>query len=236
MKRMVEIIVGSVRANAMPATVLWLVAIVLVAGYHFVSGIASALEPVVQWHMTNGWRAAFLTQFFFCGVVPGAFLLTVRSIKTPHPIVKALVQAVWCGGMGIACWWFYGLQCCLFGDGCDVSTLLYKTLVDQFIWTAFIVSPLGALFFVWLGCDFSFAKTRDTVQSGFVRRVVMPNLVANWCVWIPVVVAIYTFPRALQIVVLGIVSSIWVLLSLQIGSITSHSATNARHESQRPMQ
>jgi hypothetical protein len=44
-------------------------------------------------------------------------------------------------------------------------------------------------------------------------------------VWIPVVAAIYTFPRALQIVVLGIVSSIWVLLSLQIGSITSHSGT-----------
>jgi hypothetical protein len=53
MKRIVEIIVGSVRVNAIPAAVLWLVAIVLVAGYHFVPVIASALEPVVEWQLAN---------------------------------------------------------------------------------------------------------------------------------------------------------------------------------------
>jgi len=222
MRRLVEIIVGAVRANAVPATVLWVVAICLVAGYRFVPGIASALEPVAQWQMRNGWRAAFLTQLFFCGVVPGVFLVTVRSIRPRHPLVKASVQAVWCGGMGVACWWFYGMQCRIFGDGRDVFTLLCKTMVDQFFWTVFFVSPLCSLFFAWLGCDFSFGKTMSIVRSGFVSRVVMPNLVANWSVWIPVVAIIYTFPLSLQVMVLGVVSSAWVLLSLQIGFITSH--------------
>ena len=227
MRRLVEIIAGAIRANAVPAIVLWLVAIGLVAGYRFVPGIASALEPVAQWQIRNGWRAAFLIQLFFCGVVPGVFLVTVRSIRTRHPLVKAAVQAVWCGGMGIACWWFYGVQCRFFGDGHDVVTLICKTLVDQFVWTAFFVAPLGSLFFAWLGCDFSLGKTMALIRCGFVSRVVMPNLVANWCVWIPVVALIYTFPLPLQVVVLGIVSSIWVLLSLQIGSITSRSMANA---------
>lgn len=228
MKRTVGIIAGAMRANALPAALLWLVAVALVAGYRFVPGVASALEPVAQWQARHGWLAAFLTQLFFCGIVPGVFLLTVRSLKTRRPLAKASVQAVWCGAMGVACWWFYGLQSRLFGDGCGVSTLVCKTLVDQFVWTAFVVSPLSALFFVWLGCDFSVAKTRDTVRGGFVGRVVMPNLVANWCVWIPVVAAIYTFPLPLQVIVLGIVSSIWVMLSLSIGSITSRSKEEKR--------
>lgn len=228
MRRIARIIAGAARANALPAAFLWMAAVALVAGYRFVPGVASALEPVAQWQARHGWQAAFLTQFFFCGLVPGVFLLTVRSVKTCHPLAKASVQAVWCGGMGIACWWFYGLQSRLFGDGCGVFTLVCKTLVDQFVWTAFVVSPLSALFFVWLGCDFSFSRTRDTVRGGFVGRVVMPNLVANWCVWIPVVAAIYTFPLPLQVAVLGLVSSIWVMLSLSIGSITSRSKEEKR--------
>ena len=234
MKGTITVIRGAVRANAVPATVLWLSAIVLAAGYRFLPQVSTVLEPVAQWQMRNGWRAAFLTQFFFCGAVPGVFLLTVRSLKTRHPIAKIAVQAVWCGGMGAACWLFYGLQCRLFGDGCGFPTILCKTLVDQFVWTAFIVSPLGALFFVWLGCDFSFLKTWNTVRRGFVRRVVAPNLVANWCVWIPVVAAIYTFPRPLQIVVLGLVSSLWILLCLQIGALTSHGGVEPDPECPHP--
>ena len=217
MRRIARIIVGAARANALPAAFLWMAAVALVAGYRFVPGVASALEPVAQWQARHGWQAAFLTQFFFCGLVPGVFLLTVRSVKTCHPLAKASVQAVWCGGMGIACWWFYGLQSRLFGDGCGVFTLVCKTLVDQFVWTAFVVSPLSALFFVWLGCDFSVAKTRDTVRGGFVSRVVMPNLVANWCVGIPATFILYAFPPPLQLQVSGFVYAFWILMCLQIG-------------------
>lgn len=42
MKRKVEIMADSVRANAMPAAVLWSVAIILAAGCHFVPEMASA--------------------------------------------------------------------------------------------------------------------------------------------------------------------------------------------------
>ena len=208
-------------ANAVPAVVLWTFAAALAVAYRLVPDAAALLEPLARWQERNGFAAAFLSQFVFCGLVPCVFLLTVKSIATRRPVAKSLAQSLWCGLMGMACWWFYGVQARLFGPGDDLATVLAKTAFDQFVWTALVVSPLGSAFFVWLGCDFSLAAALRTFRRGFVRRVVMPNLVANWCVWIPAVAVVYTFPRPLQIHVLSLVASFWVLLSLQIGSRTA---------------
>ena len=216
-----RVIRESVVANALPAVVLWLFAAALAAAYRFSPSVVSFLDPVAQWQERNGFASAFLSQFVFCGLVPCAFLLAVRSIATNRPVAKSQVQSVWCGLMGMACWWFYGVQARLFGTGCDIATLAAKTALDQFVWTALFVSPLSSAFFVWLGCDFSLSKSMDVFRRGFVRYVIMPNLVANWCVWIPVVAAIYTFPRPLQIHLLSLASSFWVLLCLQIGARTA---------------
>lgn len=225
-----RIIKESVVANAVPALVLWLITVGLAAAYRFLPRVASVLEPVVHWQERNGFASAFLSQFMFCGLVPCVFLLTVKSIATKRPVVKSIIQSVWCGLMGMACWWFYGVQTWLFGTGRDIATLMAKTAFDQFVWTAFVVSPLSAAFFVWLGCDFSVTAALRTFRRSFVRRIVMPNLVANWCVWIPVAAAIYTFPRSLQIHVLSLVASFWVLLSLQIGSRSAAASCDVWHD------
>lgn len=218
------IIRESAVANAVPALVLWTFAAGLAAAYRLSPAVVSFLGPVAQWQERNGFASAFVSQFVFCGLVPCVFLLAVKSIATNRPVVKSLVQSLWCGLMGMACWWFYGVQARLFGTGSDIATLAAKTAFDQFVWTAFFVSPLSAAFFVWLGCDFSLSKSMVAFQRGFVGRVVLPNLVANWCVWIPAVAAIYTFPRPLQIHMLSLVSSFWVLLCMQIGSRSATSA------------
>ena len=54
-------------------------------------------------------------------------------------------------------------------------------------------------------------------RGRFLRGVVLPNLVSSWCVWIPVVLALYSFPGELQVQVLGLVCSFWSLMSLEIG-------------------
>ena len=40
-------------------------------------------------------------------------------------------------------------------------------------------------------------------------------LVANWIVWIPVSVAVYAFPLPLQIQLVGLASSFWMLVALR---------------------
>lgn len=71
----------SIRANIVPMVVLWLLAALTVWGYCRFPQIAAILEPLAKWQRETGWLAAVVNRTVFCGLLPGAFLLTVRSIR-----------------------------------------------------------------------------------------------------------------------------------------------------------
>ena len=207
----------SARANAVPAAALWLFALCLVLAHRFVPAASAALESVRSWQETYGWRAVVASRIVFNGLVPGAFLLCVRSIRPRRPFVTIFAQTVFGCAFGLFCDAFFRLQSAWFGTG--IPALLLKTAVDQFVWTVLVISPINALFFFWASRDFSFERTRlEWPRDGVVRELVMPNLVANWFVFIPVALTTYLFPLDLQIHVNGLVGAFWTLLCLQIGA------------------
>ena len=208
---------ASARANAMPMFVLWLAAAAMALGYYFLPGMAEVLRPVADWQSAWGVRAAIVNQLFFSVAIPTAFLLTVKRIRTERPLAKMTCQALMSSMWAVVYVWFYGFQGRMFGMGHGLATLAAKSAFDQFVWVPFVVLPVSSSFYLWMGCDFSFRAMAAKCRAGFVRRVVLPNLFANWCVWIPVMFAIYAFPRDLQVQILGLVCSIWTLLQLQIG-------------------
>lgn len=208
---------ASVWANLVPMVVLWAVAAVLVFGYYFAPGVTGLLQPVAEWQFAWGVWAAILNQLFFSVAIPAAFVLTITRIKTERPFAKMACQACWASFCAVVYVWFYGFQCRMFGTGHGFATVLAKAAFDQFIWTPVVMVPLSSVFFLWLGSGFSFSATFAACRGRFVHRVVLPNLLSNWCVWIPVMFAIYSFPRDLQVQVLGLVGSFWTLLQLQIG-------------------
>ena len=214
---------ASVRANAVPMFVLWWLAGLLVAGYYCVPFVAEALEPLARWQTEDGWIAAFLNRFFFCGVVPGVFLFAVRSIRPRLPLATAFAQGVWGGLSGVVYDFFYRWQCAWFGNGIDFATLLKKLAVDQFVITPFVVAPLNVFVFFWISREFSARWFKAEFPRPFLSRALLPNLVTNWCVWIPVVLAIYAFPLALQVQVSGFACAFWALTCLQIGRRSSSS-------------
>ena len=207
----------SAKANAVPMLILWAVAVCLIVGYYYVPGVADCFEPLARWQRESGWSAAFLNLFFFCGVIPGAFIWSIRELRPRYPFATLLVQSVWCGAWGVVNNEVYAALSRWFGSGVDIGTLLLKTAVDQFVWTVLVMAPVDAVFFFWLGRDFSLSRVRAEWPRSFVHGVVLPNLLSNWIVWIPVLCVIYAFPLPLQIQLAGIVGSIWTLLCLQIG-------------------
>lgn len=207
----------SVRANLVPMVVLWAFSLAVVFSYYFFPIVSAALEPVAKWQVQGGWLPAFLNRMFFAGLVPGVFLLTVKSVRPRHPLSVALVQGLWCGVWGIVCNWFYDLQEIVFGGGVNVLTIVLKTAVDQFIWTVLVLAPANGAFFLWMGQDFSFARTRRIWPRRFYRELVLPLLLPNWCLWIPVVAVVYAFPLPLQVQVSGLALSVSMLLSLSVG-------------------
>lgn len=207
----------SARVNAVPMVILWLAAFVTVGGYYWLPGFARALEPLAQWQRNSGWMAAFLNLFVFCGVIPGVFICSIKALRPQHPLATVLVQSLWCGLWGAVNNGLYIMLSKMFGNGTDFLTLVLKTAVDQFVWTVFVVAPINAAFYFWVGRDFSLARTRTEWPRRFVRDVFLPNLLANWIVWIPVLCVVFAFPLPLQIQLAGIASSFWTLMCLQIG-------------------
>lgn len=194
---------------------LWILAAGLVLGYYLLPGFAGVLESVREWQVESGWVAAFLNRVVFCGLLPGIFLLTVKSIRPRRPVRTVLAYCVWAGCWGIACDCFFTFQTRMFGDGRDMMTLVKKTLVDQFVWNVFICTPANALFFPWVENDFRGDGGLSRGVSEFVFGHCAAMLVSNWTVWLPVTMAVYAFPLPLQIQLVGFAGAFWMLVALR---------------------
>lgn len=211
----------SVKANAVPMVVLWGLAVALTIGYYSVPAVRTVLEPLKAYQVESGWLAAFLNRVIFCGVLPGVFLITVKTIRPKYPLLTVLANCAWTGLWGVLCDWFFTLQSILFGQGTDFVTVITKTTVEQLIWTALICVPLNMVFFFWVSHDFSLERARQEWPHHFVRDACLPLLIADWFVWIPVSVAVYLFPLPLQIQLTGFAGAFWILVALQVGARSS---------------
>ena len=207
----------SARANAVPAVVLWTMAGTLVAGYYGSDWVRAVMEPAESRLAELGAWGGFVSLALYLGVLPGVFFLFVRTLRPKRPWTTCLAQSVWNGLLGVACTYFFLLQDRLFGTGRDFGTLATKTAFDQFVWTAFIIAPLNAVFYFWVSRGFSFVRVRADWPKGFFRNLVLPNLLMNWVFSIPNNFAVYAFPAALRVQVIGLLGAFWVLVCLQIG-------------------
>ena len=207
----------SVRANLVPMFVLWLFAAIFVATYYWMPGGRAPFEPLAVWQTKGGWAAAFLNRVLFLGVLPGVFLLSVRSIRPPRPYLTVVAYAIWGGAWGVFDDVFFTALADWFGHGTDLGTLLLKTLVGQLVATILVGLVPGTLFFRWVAADFSVARVRAEWPRRFFREACLSLLLANWIVWIPVNICTYAFPLPLQIQLVGLAGSFWMLVGLQTG-------------------
>jgi len=220
--------VESVRANVLPMAILWAVSASAVFAYYLVPGASAAFGPLMRWQTAGGWIAAFLNRVLFLGVLPGVFLLTVRSIRPPRPLLTILAYALWGGAWGVFDDFLFTFLAQCFGSGTDIRTLLQKTLAGQLIGTILVGLLPGFVFFRWVACDFSWRHVRAEWPERLFRTALPSLLVANWIVWIPVNVCTYAFPLPLQIQLVGLAGCFWMLVGLQTGIRNGRRAKEGR--------
>jgi len=207
--------IASVKANLLPMVILWGLAGAAVGAYYLVPSVSQHMRAFADWQIAYGKFASFVNRFICGGLVPGAFLLTMPSIRPQHPVATVLAQSVWCGLMGIAVDVFFGLQGEWFGTEPTLGTAVAKTFVDQFGFCVFFVTPLNAVFYAWMGNGFSF-RHEGRLLPWFVRSYAS-NIVMNWAISIPTLIAVYSFPMELQMTVSGFVCAVWALLAIFLG-------------------
>lgn len=205
------------RANAGPMVVLWGLAILIGISYYRVPQVASALAVFGRWQVEYGKLASLVNRIITGGLVPGFFLCIMPALRPKRWGLTVGLQIVWSGLLGIPqdCW--FAFQDWLFGPAPELGVVVAKTLADQFGWAVFVVTPLNALFYTWMGNDFSCDFGGGLAWFARLRRFYLVNLMMNWMIWIPVVAVIYSFPLPLQMTVSGLIGALWSLLCLKTG-------------------
>lgn len=216
---------SAVLENLGPMIILWAVAVATAFGYYSIPRVTDVLNLLAQWQMRGGWYASFLTRFVFCGLLPGVFILSMKRLKARSPLSVVGVQTLLAGICGVVSGWAYELNAYWFGTGIDFVTVLVKTFVYQFVWVVVFFMPLGSVVYFWIGRDFSLRRTVSGWPHDFLRDVFLPNLIANWSIWVPLSLVIHLFPTPLQIQVTGLANAFLsvVLLTLGRREVTSRS-------------
>ena len=207
------------RKNRLPMVVLWVVSVALVLAYYTLPTVATALEPLARWQREGGWLAAFLNRVVFCGIIPGVFIVCVKSLRPKHVAAVVAAQTLWSGICGVISDCMFSFNAQLFGTGVDFLTLCVKTAICQFVWTPLFFVPLGSIVYFWVGRDFLVRRFRQEMPSRFYYGLVLPNLLVNWVIWIPATFAINALPTPLQVQLSGLVSSLFPVMLLVIGRI-----------------
>jgi len=69
-----------------------------------------------------------------------------------------------------------------------------------------------------VGNGFSFRRASGAPgRLVWFYRSYASNIVMNWCITIPTLVAVYAFPMELQMTVSGFVCAVWALMAIFIG-------------------
>ena len=209
------------RANLFPGLVLQAFAVLILLTYWCSYGFRHALEIVARIQDAHGLAFSFATRALFAGLVPFLFQALMPSLRPVHLFRTLAFTSLWWGFQGAITYWFYALQAQLYGAGNSVPVVTAKVLTDMLVFTPLWGCPSNAVSHLWLDKGFSWQQTRAELGRGWYARIVLPNLLPAWALWLPGVAVIYSLPTLLQPHMAALIGCFWALLCLKIARYSS---------------
>ena len=202
------------RANIVPGLMVQGVMLGLLLAYYFHPPTTELLNRLaaVKDHWGYGYSAV-------SAIVAGALIPEILRvvffqqgmIRRSNATNLLFTIPFWCM-MGTVVDGFYRMQALWFGNDTTFPVVLKKVLVDQLCYNPFFAAPVTAILYDWKNRGYGLLGLRVFFTAVYYRNVIVPTLVANWGVWIPVVSILYSLPLPLQIPLFGLALSIWVML------------------------
>ncbi len=208
----------AIRANLLPGLLLQAVMGGFLSLYLLHDGTRQFLVRVAEVKYETGYWFAFVSYLISAALLPEILRVVFfqGGKATRSNLWNFLTAAPFWGLMGMLVDLFYRGQALWFGVGHDGLTILIKVLVDQFLFSPFLSSPLAVGYFSWRDLHFSVPAARSIFRPGFYFDRIFPVQVAGWCIWIPGVCLVYFMPSELQIPVATLLQSFWVLVFLLV--------------------
>lgn len=209
------------RDMALPASLVLAGALALVVAYYQLPAVGEALDRLGRLRREGGLAFSAGLTAVTAGLAPWLLRMLLPSIRPAHPWRDLLHSMVSWAFMGLVVDRFYLLLAILVGDDPTPGVVALKVLVDSTLFTILVGAPFNAISHLWKDLGWDVARLRHHLRPGWYRRIVVPNLLPNWAVWIPGAAIFYSLPLDLQLPVANGIGCCWALLCVRIAS---HSA------------
>jgi hypothetical protein len=187
------------RANLAPGLVLWAVGSALVFAYYHHAPTHAALERLTDLHTRMGLLFSFLGTMLCGGLLPILYLRLDPAVRADYRLKNCLFLLAFWGYKGVEIELFYRVLAHVVGADNSVRTIAIKAAFDQFVYSPFFAVPVTVLVFSLNHAGLRFGPVLADIRSGhWYRRHVLPTVVANAALWIPMVCLVYALPLALQ--------------------------------------
>ncbi len=201
------------RANLVPGLVLQVVALALVLGYYFTPGVSAALRGLTAWREQLGVIYSMAATALFGGLIPWLYLRVLPATRHRYDIRQ---------GAGLVAFWaFKGLEVHLvyaglaawLGTEPTLRTVLLKSALDQFVYCPFWAVPGMWIVYQVIEHGYRFAPVWARMRrADWYARDLLPIIIANFGVWAPTVLLIYSLPVPLQLPMQNLVLCFFTLM------------------------
>jgi hypothetical protein len=201
------------RANLVPGLVLQAAALALVIAYYRHEPTRAALERLSAWRAEVGVIFAIVSTGLFGGVLPFLYLKLQRATRSRYTWAQGTALVVFWAYKGFEIDLWYRILAYIVGEGVDVGTIAFKTVLDQLVYCPLFAVPVTALIYDWVNGHFDARAVAADFRTPrwYVRRV-LPMLISNLGVWVPAVCIIYALPTPLQLPLQNVVLCFFTLL------------------------
>jgi hypothetical protein len=205
------------RANLVPGLVLWLVGLVLVVAYYYHAPTHAALEHLTQLRARTGFWFPIIGTLICGGLLPILYLRRDPAVRRDYQLKNCIFILTFWAYKGVEVELWYRLLAHVIGPGNDVRTIALKGVLDQFLYSPFFAVPITVLVFAINHAGLRFAPVLADIRAGgWYRRHILPTVIANAGLWIPVVCLVYALPLALQTLLFDLVLCFCILLVAHI--------------------
>ncbi|MBS0663839.1 MAG: hypothetical protein JSR48_11295 [Verrucomicrobia bacterium] len=205
------------RANVVPGVVLWSVGLVLVLAYYFHPPTHAALERVTGLRDRIGFWFPIIGTVICGGILPILYLRRDPATRDEYRLKNCGFLILFWAYKGVEIELWYRFLAFLVGHGNDLRTVMIKSLLDQVVYCPIYAVPMTVL-----GLSFNHAGLRfapllaDFRAGGWYRRHILPTLIANAAIWVPVVFLVYSLPLSLQTLLFDLVLCFYILMVAHI--------------------
>lgn len=199
------------RANIKPAIYLQTIAVAIALSYFYIPTTEPFFASLAHLKTTYGIYYSIVSTAIFGGLLPYLIMLFTKQIHF-KPIAQLVFYCTLWGSMGLIVDLFYQFQGSLFGNNNDVSTIIKKVVLDQFVYNIIFAAPVTTLCFLYRDNQFRLKPWLKCINRKLFTEEIPILLISTWIVWVPAVSVIYTMPPNLQVPLFNIVLCLFVLI------------------------